>query len=1331
MSYRLLATSADVSFDDSLVSSTGTTYEEGEDDDRMGATAAGGAAISGHLTALGDGEYHPTALTASSLHIAGSTHSGAGHASSTGGVSEENQYDVELRDACSKGDEREVRRLIRTVASIHAQNINGSRPIHFACFAGHLNVVKLLYEEASADITVRNKNGFTPLHFACDQKHVELIEWLVSHGADLQSRSNDAYTPLHYICVRGLSSLLDSFLSTANGKHHSPRRPNKSNSDLAPTTAFDVPLDTNTSDLKGLTLLHCAAQEGHLEVAKILLRYPTTLVDPLDYRLRSPLHLACASGHMAFAQFLIESNNANINCEDIDGFTPLLYACLNSNYELVRWLVAHGANLEHANRRGNGALHLASQSGHVLLTSWLIECGLKIDQKNNDEHTAIDFANASGHADLALALEKKLQEVNEMKRSSLEQIMKLLAAVSCGNLSEVKRLLAVGADMQYRTDDTDESWLHIACSAGHEDVVNFFISAGLDLTASDKRGHTPFHNCCANGHLSIAKILILLLPTMAVHQRAKDGSTALHLSARHGHLKLLKWLVTQGLDLHATKHNGYSVIHEACEGGFPSIVKYAIKQGADVKAKVSNGKAPVHILVERENEELLQWICTEQNANIDAVDDEGYTPFLCACRDGKIQTAKMVVNTLRANTAVVTNNGETALHLACQDGQFTMCKWLVEIGINIYTKSNLGQTAIDVAISTDNIDIAHYLLTCAPQYLKEIFLGSKPNPLLETALLSGDYENAATILNLSFKDSSVVNLGKIPLNTTPLHFSALAGNLEFTRYLVNALRLDINASTDVCNMTPLHYAAYEGRLAIVQFLVHQGASLTVENLAGDVPHQLAHRANHGTVSSWLKDQLLEMTQSEKNLSSVIGLSLSCASAVPTPKYRDKNVDNNIVDREEIFVEKNIAGSSSIRVSNNSAPAPSLLFACLPSSSQNFQKLQLDDFELIGKSHQVLTSSSLDESNLQIHLSADVMSFLDACESQDAVVIQELIEKGIDVNVQNPFKNSFCPLHYACTSGNMGMLKSILAQKPKLNLKNSLGSTPLHLAVELQSSDIAYELIKSGADMSVRDKSGETVLHKMCKFGMLPLIQQIIDLPRSILRLLDLDMKTDKGVSLLHTAVENGYVDIAKLLLQQSVQVNPRDDENRTPLHYACIKAYYDISELLISFGAFINARDNRGNTPLLCATVARHFALIKLLHQNGANLKADDESGNTALHIACQAGDTDVAKWLVASGLNPTVVNNAGATAAQFASAAGNNELFEWLLAWTLASTVGGTVEDVLAETNAAKAVEVEYADENDDVDGDEELDVQDGAEGEDVDESDDDDEADEWDNPL
>ena len=80
-------------------------------------------------------------------------------------------------------------------------------------------------------------------------------------------------------------------------------------------------------------------------------------------------------------------------------------------------------------------------------------------------------------------------------------------AATAGNLTEVKRLISFGADIN-ATDSNNWTPLHNASIAGHSEVVEHLLIYGAEVDPLGCEDETPLHDAAANGHMECVKILL-------------------------------------------------------------------------------------------------------------------------------------------------------------------------------------------------------------------------------------------------------------------------------------------------------------------------------------------------------------------------------------------------------------------------------------------------------------------------------------------------------------------------------------------------------------------------------------------------------------------------------------------------------------------------------------------------------------------------------------------------------------------------------------------------------------------------------------------------------
>ncbi len=89
---------------------------------------------------------------------------------------------------------------------------------------------------------------------------------------------------------------------------------------------------------------------------------------------------------------------------------------------------------------------------------------------------------------------------------------------------------------------------------------------------------------------------------------------------------------------------------------------------------------------------------------------------------------------------------------------------------------------------------------------------------------------------------------------------------------------------------------------------------------------------------------------------------------------------------------------------------------------------------------------------------------------------------------------------------------------------------------------------------------------------------------------------------LHYACQNGYLQLAELLLRYGADPNMEDADMNTPLHFAARNNQLDCAALLIKHGAIVDAPDIAGWTPLRGAILSQHENMAALLQKHGARI---------------------------------------------------------------------------------------------------------------------------------
>lgn len=111
------------------------------------------------------------------------------------------------------------------------------------------------------------------------------------------------------------------------------------------------------------------------------------------------------------------------------------------------------------------------------------------------------------------------------------------------------------------------------------------------------------------------------------------------------------------------------------------------------------------------------------------------------------------------------------------------------------------------------------------------------------------------------------------------------------------------------------------------------------------------------------------------------------------------------------------------------------------------------------------------------LEDEIINFIYACEAGDVDFVKECLSNGLDPNIKNPEQgheeNCTFAITAAANEGDIEIIKTLIEYGANINVKTTLGNTPLHLASYCGNKDVVRLLINNGAKINERNNVGET------------------------------------------------------------------------------------------------------------------------------------------------------------------------------------------------------------------------------------------------------------------
>jgi ankyrin repeat protein len=310
--------------------------------------------------------------------------------------------------------EREAARLIAAGADVNARTFDGWTPLHFAAYAGCLEVVELLLSKGAA-VNPEDENGWTPLHSAGVHDSDDVAELLLLRGASVHSMTVDGWTPLHAALENGsedVAGLLIARGANVKAKTESGMTPLhfavQSHCDDTAKLLIGKGADINARDRDGRTPLHLAAGSDFPDdLVELLLAHGATVKARTETK-ETPLHFAALTGDEEVAGLLIDKG-ADVNARDRDGRTPLHVAVTGVlAADIVELLLNRGADPRAKTASGKTPLHFVAmnEDENEEVAELLIGRGANVNAKDRDGRTPLSLAEEAGHADLAALLKK-------------------------------------------------------------------------------------------------------------------------------------------------------------------------------------------------------------------------------------------------------------------------------------------------------------------------------------------------------------------------------------------------------------------------------------------------------------------------------------------------------------------------------------------------------------------------------------------------------------------------------------------------------------------------------------------------------------------------------------------------------------------------------------------------------------------------------------------------------------------------------------------------------------------------------------------------------------
>ncbi|XP_029000965.1 ankyrin repeat and death domain-containing protein 1A isoform X4 [Betta splendens] len=260
----------------------------------------------------------------------------------------------------------------------------------------------------------------------------------------------------------------------------------------------------NSENKEGLSMLHCAAQRGHITVLEFIMEdLENICLDRVDKSGKTALHLAAENGHFEVVEFLIGMGCTH-GLKDKDENTAAHLAAQRGFTELLQMLLETGVEVDEVNREGLTALHLAADGGHCECVKQLLDSGCNVNAQTNKQVTALHYAAQRGFdrtVSLLLDAGISINAVDSQHNTALH------LSVFNNHTEVVRQLVNADCDLNI-TDKRKQTALHIAAEHGWQDLAEMMLISGVNLNLTDKQGKTCVEVAARGNHVILVDMII-------------------------------------------------------------------------------------------------------------------------------------------------------------------------------------------------------------------------------------------------------------------------------------------------------------------------------------------------------------------------------------------------------------------------------------------------------------------------------------------------------------------------------------------------------------------------------------------------------------------------------------------------------------------------------------------------------------------------------------------------------------------------------------------------------------------------------------------------------
>jgi len=358
-----------------------------------------------------------------------------------------------LHLALEKKNQQLSQILVEKIKNQNAKDKDGKPLIYTSLINGNIDVTQKLIAK-NAELSFIDENGNTLLHLTIQNKMHEIITLLIEKNSTIDSLNSENLTPLYYavdnndlesfnllvakganidLAFKGETLLLFALSNKshpditnyliAHSKNINSLNKEGANALLIAienanndqiTKLLERGADTNIQDKHFHSPISVAVDKNNVELVKLLISKGAKL----NYHTQNGQNLI----HLADSALMIEAlQKAGVPIDEMDSSneTPLSRSVANGNLEVVRYLVAQGANTKWLSRKKETLLHIAVINAQGSILDFLLTIPLDVNAKDQNGETALFHVFSVNIIDQLIRAKADVNSINNKGQSVL------------------------------------------------------------------------------------------------------------------------------------------------------------------------------------------------------------------------------------------------------------------------------------------------------------------------------------------------------------------------------------------------------------------------------------------------------------------------------------------------------------------------------------------------------------------------------------------------------------------------------------------------------------------------------------------------------------------------------------------------------------------------------------------------------------------------------------------------------------------------------------------------------------------------------------------------